>query len=374
MWTNTYTYLGRERTVEIPFQPYVNRLSYLNDSHEENKKWELEGLKPLQLDLNHPIVSNSGIVINTMAEHFGDMESSMKRTEILEPNTTYMVSVYVRNNGFTSTRLFLNGEYKDSVNEKFSERVTGVVTTDDTGELEIKLTYNDRYALIGLWIDGFFATELPEANRNKSIRELNEIYPFVKDRKDTPTGYDILDKALHGSPHAYTIAHQGVTMPFILEELGSRNIQSGDHLEFAENTHEKAIFGAFSTDTVMKSMLEGGRNRITHAFPKQDSKMATMDEAHFPRVQFFTGGGVGKLMADGRPFAEMINYTMNYYIPITKVIPSVTAIMIAEQASAIMADLGWSKVRGSDYFMQLEQMYVLQSQFIKDTTVKRRRK
>lgn len=372
MWNYTIRYNGRNRSVSVPFTPFVNELAYLNNSFTENKKWDLVNLEPLQLDLNHPIVSTQGIRIDTSG--YGDTESSMSRTVTLRPNTNYMISVYVRNDGITSTRLFLDGVYQDSANEKFVTRIIGKVTTGDTGEVEIQLVYNDRYAIIGLWLDGFFATEIPEAQEHLGKEELNDYYPYVRERKDTPTGYDLLDEALHGSPHLYTVTYQGITMPLILEELGARNIPQGAIIDVNLNTHEKSIFGAFSTDTVLISMLEGKRDRVTHAFPKQDSSMSTMDVNHFPRIQFFTGDGVGKIYADGRPFAEMINFTLNYYIPITKVLPSVTAIMMAEQASAIMADLGWSKVRGSDYFMQQEQMYVLQSQFIKDTTVKQRRK
>lgn len=305
---------------------------------------------------------------------------SIKRTITgLVPDTDYFLTVYVRNNAVSSTQLIVGGEVADYTIIPYVQRLGVVFTTDEEGEVEIEIkSYDPRGKPSGspvplIWVDGFFATKLAEELSEVEVQDLMSIYPYVEDERVFPTQYDVLkNNKTQYSPYRYAIVHNGRRILEYHKGLHHYGIQDGDDYIVHEMDKPVAIMNAMYNDVPLMSMLEQKKTHVSHAYPKEDAEMSLLGDSHFPRIQYFTGFSVNKKIVEGKPFASEVNYAVNVYIPTFKVMESVNAVMITEQIKGIMAELGWATIRGSDYFLKKEQLYVLQTQFIQDATIVKR--
>lgn len=353
------------REVSVEFDPYENEISYLD---EGNDPWKVENIERIDRDINKPIVLGSDYsLLVRRFNQFEPMEHMSMEIDLeLDPDSNYLITTYVRNNAVTSTRLSLNGEFKDYVADTYTQRICGTVKTGEDGKVNYKLDMYDAQGPYDMWISGFFATKISDEDMRLEKRELLTKYEYVKDKKSSPNMRDLLNELFHFSPYRYYLVSEGRRITDYNKPLSDYGIDENTVISSHMSDWDEQIFNAFVNDVPLMAMLEGKREHVSHAFPKEDGKMSSLHESHFPRIQFFTGFAVNSLIADIKPIADEVNFVTNIYIPVTKVMESVSAIMILNQQNAIMAELGWAKIRGSDYFLKNEQLYVLQSQYIQD--------
>lgn len=353
------------REVSLEFEPYENEIAYLDQGKDA---WKVTNIERIDRDINKPIVLGSeySLLVRRFEQDKPMEHMSMEIDLELTPNSNYLITTYVRNNAVTSTKLSLNGEFKDYVADTYTQRICGTVTTDDTGEVNYKLDMYDANGPYDLWVSGFFATKISEEDMNLDKRELLLKYEYVTGKKSSPNMRDLLDDLYHFSPYRYYLVSEGRRISDYNKPLSEYGITEDTIISSHMSDWDEQIFNAFVNDVPLMAMLEGKREHVSHAFPKEDGKMSSLHTSHFPRIQFFTGFAVNSLIADIKPIADEVNFVTNIYIPVTKVMESVSAIMILNQQNAIMAELGWAKIRGSDYFLKNEQLYVLQSQYIQD--------
>lgn len=381
----TYTVLPhgaqRPRKVKIDFTPYVNEMSHYNDVVGS---WDVSDKVTMKVDKIHPITLDSK---GAMLVSFEEFEHSFIKTELeLEPDTEYFFSTYVRNNDVSSTTLELNGEFKMSVINPYTQRIYGIGKTDEEGKLEIKLNFYDitptrvnavtgqHLSMLGAWLDGFMVVKTEDGDSELSSDDILEKYQYVRHEKKGPSAYDLLNQMFHFSPFRYRVSINGRKVLDYNKPLVEYGATEDSHLQTEETDWDTQIFNAYVHDIPLMAMLEGKRSHVSHAFPKEDDSMSRLHESHFPRLQFFTGFAVNTMISDTEPIADEVNFAVNIYIPVTKVLESVTAMMILTQISSIMSELGWAKIRGSDYFLKNEQLYVLQGQYIQDMMLKKKRK
>lgn len=367
-----------KRTVD--FYPATNEINYIDTDIEG---WELTPNTQVGQDSKNkilPNVSKTTVVGFTSKQPIPPEYVSIKRTiEGLVPDTDYFLSVYVRNNAVSSTQLLVGGELADYSIIHYVQRLGAVFTTDSNGEVEIEIkSYDPKgkpsgYPVPLIWVDGFYATKLSEDLQEASLEEIKEAYPYVIDERVFPTQYDILKPhKTQYSPYRYSIVFNGRRITEYHKGVHHYGMVEGSEYVVHEMDKAVAIMNAFYNDVPLMSMLEQEKTHVSHAFPKEDAEMSMLGESHFPRIQYFTGFSVNRKIVDGKPFASEVNYAVNVYIPTFKVMESVSAVMITEQIKAIMAELGWATVRGSDYFLKKEQLYVLQTQFIQDAKIVKR--
>lgn len=367
-------------TRKVDFYPATNEINYIDGDY---KGWETSTDTMVGGDSNNKILPD---VDKTTVVGFKTKKTtppeyvSIRRTiEGLIPNTDYFFTVYVRNNAVSSTQLIIGGEIADYTIIPYAQRLAAVFTTDETGEVEIEIkSYDPRGKPSGspvplVWVDGFFATKLDEELKETSTSELKSIYPYVEDERVFPTQYDVLKgNKTRYSPYRYAMVFNGRRLMDYHKGLHHYGMEDGDEYIIHEMDKPVAIMNAFYNDVPLMSMLEQKKTHVSHAYPKEDAEMSLLGDSHFPRIQYFTGFSVNKKMKDGIPFASEVNYVVNVYIPTFKVMESVNAVMITEQVKGIMAELGWATIRGSDYFLKKEQLYVLQTQFIQDARIVKR--
>lgn len=356
---------GRERTVTLDFTPYENKLKDV--SNTENM-WTTDQNSVLQMDRRHPIIPGTAGALKLRALNLEDKETTITATLDVEIGKTYLFTTYVRNNDARSTALYVQGEYKNSNKDAYTKRVAGTFVAESE-QVEVKLKLYDYNVVQSLgqsqiaWVGGEMLVEIEE---EESIETLKEKYEYVQDRKESPTVRDLLNYLFHFSPYRYYLVADGRRIEHHATQLIEQGIDENTILETGIAETDEQIYSAFTADIPLMAMLEGDFTHVSHAFPKEDREMTRLHESHFPRIQFFTGFAVNRRIADTEPIAEEVNFAFNIYIPVTKVMQSVSAIMILNQSSAILAELGWSKIRGSDYFLKNEQLYVLQTQYIQD--------
>lgn len=363
---------SRSRKVELDFKPYVNEVSSWSGNVNG---WEMSEGVSLRKDIRHPITlksTGSLLVSSTLDKEV----NTLTREATLKPNTSYLVSLYVRNNDVMSTALYLNGEYKNSIVNPYTQRLQGISETDGLGKISVELKMYDASpgGLHHVWLDGFMIVETQPGDLDLREEELKEKYQFVDDKKESPNAIDLLSHMFHFSPFKYYLTIDGrriedYTRPLIEYGANDKSLIQTDLADW-----DAQIYNAFIHDIPLMAMLEGKRSHVTYAYPKEDQEMSKLHDSHFPRLQFFTGFGVNSLISDTEPIADLVNFAINIYIPVTKVLESVSAMMISNQLSSVMSELGWSKVRGSDYFLKNEQLYVLQGQYIQDQMIQRKKK
>lgn len=355
-----------QQNARIPFAPYKNEISSWS---YDGKGWELENIKSLSNDMLHPIIPETRGSLK-LVKVPGATETTAKRTFNGKPNTKYLFSVHIRNNGMLTTRVTV-GDKKEIVNTTRVVRVSISNVTDEEGNLEISLISKNPNGNHDAWYGGFMIVEVDKDFLDKSDKQLAEIYEHVETEKVSPSARDILKKYYHFLSDRYYVLAEDEKLESIdtpLEEVG---VNEGDVLTIGEEALDVQLSNAFINDVPLMAMLEGDYDHVSHAYPKENREMAKLAESNFPRLQFFTGFSVNSKISDTRAFADSIIFALNIYIPVTKVMESVTAQMILDRTNVIMADLGWAKVRGSDYFLKQEQLYILQSQYVKDVLIDR---
>lgn len=363
---------SKPRSVTMDFTPYENLVGDWNGSVTG---WDLsEGLS-LRKDKMHPMVLDSDgsiLVSSTQKEE----PNTLIRNIVLEPDTEYLFSTYVRNNDVLSTTLHINDIYKDSVVNPYTQRVKGIGKTDEEGNLKIKLTMYDSvpHGIHDAWLDGFMVLATEEGDSYLREEELLDKYQYVRGKKESPNALDLLSHMFHFSPFKYYLTVDGRRIENYLKPLSEYGANEDSNIQTDLADWDEQIYNAFTHDVPLMSMLEGKKSHVTYAYPKEDQEMSKLHDSHFPRLQFFTGFGVNSMISDTEPIADLVNFAINIYIPVTKVLESVSAMMISNQLSSVMSELGWSKVRGSDYFLKNEQLYVLQGQYIQDQMIQRKKK
>lgn len=354
------------QNASIPFSPYKNEAK---DWNSKDEGWELENIKSLKNDPLHPIIPETRGSLKLTKEP-GAKVTTARRVFKGKPSTKYLFSVYIRNNGMLTTRVTV-GDKKEIVNTTQVTRVALSGMTDGKGELEVTLISKNPSGYHDAWYGGFMMVEVDSDWNDKTDQQLEEIYEHVEEEKESPSARDILNKYYHFLPDRYYVLAEDEKIEDLNTPLERLGIKEGDVLSIGEEALDTQLSNAFINDIPLMAMLEGDFDHVSHAYPKENREMAQLAESNFPRLQFFTGFAVNSKISDTKPFADSIIFALNIYVPITKVMESVTAQMILDRTNYIMAKLGWAKVRGSDYFLKQEQLYIVQSQYVKDVLIDR---
>lgn len=354
----------RERIIKIHFEPYENLLKDVTNSQS---LWTSQEPVRMLYDTQHPIIvgaKGSSLIRASETKE----EIAVKATIEVEIGKNYLFTTFVRNNDALSSALYIDGKFKDSVTDPYTQRIAGTFLAE-TDTVEVELRFYDSIPRPDIafsrvaWVGGELLTEIKE---DKPLEELLEQYEYIEDSKQSPSAVDLLKQTYFFSPYKFYVVANGRRLLDYNKPLGEYGIDKDTLIEVEIDDMDRQIYNAFLADVPLMAMLEGNTEHVTHAFPKEDREMTRLHESNFPRVQFFTGFAVNRSIADTKPVAEEVNFALNIYIPVIKVMESVDALMILNQTAAIMAELGWAKVRGSDYFLKNEQLYVLQTQYIQD--------
>jgi hypothetical protein len=174
---------------------------------------------------------------------------------------------------------------------------------------------------------------------------------------------DLLAFKYQGSPFERFLTMDGVRIANYNYPLADYGVTSNTLLDTHINDLPAQLFYTFINSIALMAMLEGDITRVSHTFPKMPSEY---NIKLFPRVQYFMGFEVSSARADNKPLANNVNVSVNLYVPITKVMNSMQDSMLSTLITDLMGELGFSAVRGSDYFREPEQLYVRQTQYIKD--------
>lgn len=358
---------------DITIHPSKNLIS---DWNCNSKGWNLIEAKDIGIDTLNPILRGHAGSIMLAPNQGKDFITISKTITGLKPNTKYFVSVFVRNNGVKSSQLYLNDELTDYSAHHYVRRLGGVSDSGEDGEIEVRINaYDVQYSKSGrfietLWLDGFFATELHESLEDELLDTIKEAYPYVDTEKTEPTQYDLL-KGRKYTPFKYAAVVNGRRLVKYDKPLSEYGLVDGGKYEVVDIDPATSIMNALLHDIPLMAMLEQDESKVSHAYPKEDDVTGAMPSTYFPRVQYFTGFSLNKGFVDGKPHSSEVNYAINVYIPTVKVRESVSALMITEQIKGILAELGWASIRGSDYYLKKEQLYVLQTQFIQDHEIRK---
>lgn len=282
-------------------------------------------------------------------------------------NTDYMISCYVRNNGVLTTGLRV-GSSTDWSSNYFANRMVLKVNSGASETLRVNLDlFYQSDSISNVWVGGFFMVPLTETDMTLSIEELSYKYRYTATSKSSPSMKDLLMQKFHGSPFEYFLTMDGIRIPSYSYPLDFYNVTSDTLLESHVNELPVQIFYTLIDSVALMAMLEGDITRVSHTYPKMPND--DEDLRIFPRVQYFMGFEVSSARADGKPLASNANVSINSYVPITKVTNSMQDSMLSTIVSSLMGNLGFSAVRGSDFFREPEQLYVRQVQYIKDVPI-----
>lgn len=295
-------------------------------------------------------------------------EGTIKKSFVGTPNTNYMISCYVRNDGVLSSALRV-GDKSDFSSNYFTNRLVVAVNSGPTGILDVNLDlYIRTIPNANAWVGGFFITEISEADLLLDRDDLSLKYPYIKGTKSSPSARDLISSKYAGSPFQYFLTHKGVRIADYSRPLADLGVGSSDVLETYINETPVQLFYTFIHSVALMSMLDGDITKVSHTYPKMPSAV-TESIKTFPRVQYFMGHEVSASRADGKSLANTVNVGIKVYVPITMATNSMQDSMIAEVVRLLMSDLGFSAIRGSDYFREPEQLYVRETQYIKDIQI-----
>lgn len=295
-------------------------------------------------------------------------EGTIKKSFSGTPNTNYMIACYIRNDGVLSSALRV-GDKVDFSSNYFTNRLVVAVNSGSTGIIDINLDLYVRTTLqANAWVGGFFITEISDSDLLLDRDTLSLKYPHVGTSKSSPSARDLISSKYAGSPFQYFLTHRGVRIADYSKPLSELGVTSSDVLETYINELPVQLFYTFIDSVALMSMLDGDISKVSHTFPKMPSAVNEPIKT-FPRVQYFMGHEVSSSRADGKSLANTVNVGINIYVPITMVTNSMQDSMIAEVVRLLMSDLGFSAIRGSDYFREPEQLYVRQTQYIKDIQI-----
>lgn len=348
--------------VAMPFDPYTNLLSSWNGVVTG---WvSPTSTATVAVDTNRRLLSSSTLNFRLAA---GVQEGTISKTVACSPNTKYMISCYVRNNGVLTTGLRV-GSSNDWSSNYFANRLVVVVDSGALTSLTVNLDLFYVADLIpNVWVGGFFMVPITEADALLSTDALSLKYSYVDGAKSSPSMKDLLAYKFHGSPFEYFLTADGVRVANYNYPLADYGITSGTLLESHINELPVQVFYTFIDSVALMAMLEGDITRVSHTYPKMPS--GEDDLRIFPRVQYFMGFEVSSARADGKPLATNVNLSINIYVPITKVSNSMQDSMLSTIVTSLMGGLGFSAIRGSDFFREPEQLYVRQTQYVKDVQI-----
>lgn len=353
-------------TVTVPFTPYTNQLGAWNS---DITGWvSPDNSVSVVVDANRKLFGAS--MLNFV---LGEVpEGTIYKDFDCSPNTDYMISCYVRNNGVLTTGLRV-GTATDWSSNYFCNRLITVVNSGANTKLRINLDLcyaSDSMA--NVWVGGLFLIPISASEALMSIEALSLKYVYVVSSKNGPSAKDLINHKFHGSPFEYFLTMDGKRIGNYNQPLIDLGVDENTLLKSHINELPVQLFYSFIDSVALMTMLEGDISRVSHTFPKMNS--GVIDMKLFPRVQYFMGFEVSSARADGKPLANNATVSINIYVPITKVTNSVQDSMISTIITALMGELGFSAIRGSDYFREPEQLYVRQTQYIKDVQVTKRHK
>lgn len=353
--------LDKVLPIRINFDPYTNLLSGWN---EVVSGWSSP-------NSSASVIQDTTKLLGTKTIQFllapNAQEGSMRKTIQVDPNKNYMVSCYVRNNGIMTTALRVGGTSDESSNY-FANRLIVVANSGDSGLVEVNLDfyYPSDYTP-NTWVGGFFMAELTEQDLGLSSEDLSKKYTYITGTKASPSMRDVLVKKYDGSPYQYYLTMDGIRVKSYDLPLVNLGVTSETILETHTNELPVQLYYTLTNSVALMAMLEGDPLRVSHTYPKMQEGM--VDLKIFPRVQYFMGFEVSSYRADSKSFANNVNVTINAYVPITRVTNSMQDSMISTIITSLMSDLGFSAIRGSDFFREPEQLYVRQTQYVKDVQI-----
>lgn len=347
--------------IRINFDPYTNLLSGWN---EVVSGW-------VSPNSSATVVQDSTRILGTKTIQFflaqGAQEANMHKTIQVDPNKNYMVSCYVRNNGIMTTALRV-GTANDWSPNYFTNRLIVVANSGVSGLIDVNLDFYYQSDLIpNAWVGGFFMAELTEQDLSLPIEDLSMKYTYILGTKASPSMRDVLVKKYDGSPYQYFLTMDGIRVKSYDQPLVDLGVTSDTILETHTNELPVQLYYTLTNSVALMAMLEGDPMRVSHTYPKMQE--GNIDLKIFPRVQYFMGFEVSSYRADSKSFANNVNVTINAYVPITKVTNSMQDSMISTIVTSLMSDLGFSAIRGSDFFREPEQLYVRQTQYVKDVQI-----
>lgn len=284
-----------------------------------------------------------------------------------EQNKNYLISCYVRNNGIMTTGLRVDNQVDYSPNY-FTNRLLVKVASGSRTSIRVNLDFFQASDYIAnAWVGGFLMSEITNEEMLLPIDELSLKYPYVKIAKESPSMKDLLRTKYHGSPFMYFMTMDGIKIPNYNTPLAQYGVTSDTLLATYFNEIPNQIWATFTDSVALMTMLEGDAMRVSHSYPKMDYTVE--DLRLFPRVQYFEGFELSTMRSDGKPLANNTTLYINIYVPSTKVMNSMQDSMISTVVTFLMGELGFSAIRGSDYFREPEQLYVRQVQYIKDVPI-----
>lgn len=355
---------GSPKTLSREFYPYENLVPEWNTNPEG---WEAENVDTLAPYLGAPVVAelpNSFRLTTSPAE----VNFSLEREFQGEAGKSYLVTVSTRNNEIYTTRLVVGDKYH-SAHTNYVERLGVVAVADGDGKIKVRIEGYDstKATMYDTWLGGFMITEIEPDLVERKIEELLEIFPFIQGKLESPTLFMMLHGDRNISPYRYRVILDGISVSNT--QIQIHTIDSTKTVELMEESPQRQIRNALMGDIQLYSMLEGDPMHISYAYPKEDYEMSAMADSNFPRIQFYTGFQVGTKASDTRPKAVSLNYALKVYITNRKIMESVTPTLIMDSMNRVMASLQWTPIRGSDYFIKQEELYVLEVQYIKDVNI-----
>lgn len=349
-------------TVAMPFDPYTNLIASWNGV---SSGWiSADSSATVLPDENRKLFNISTLEFRLAS---GVEEGTIYKDVACSPNTKYMISLYVRNNGVLTTGLRV-GSSTDWSSNYFANRL--VVVADSGANTSLRVNLDMFYVadlIPNAWVGGFFMTPITAEDEALSIEDLSKKYTYVSGTKSSPSMKDLLAHKFHGSPFQYFLTADGVRVANYTYPLADYGITSDTLLESHVNELPVQLFYTFIDSMALMAMLEGDITRVSHTYPKMPNN--NEDLRIFPRVQYFMGFEVSSARADGKPLANNVNVSINIYVPITKVSNSMQDSMLSTVVTSLMGELGFSAIRGSDYFREPEQLYVRQTQYVKDVQI-----
>lgn len=346
--------------VDIPFEPYENIFSFQDAN--------LGGIETYQstvsLSNDVSVVNGHSIVIKLDDNvDLGYAEFTLP----VEPNNNYLVTMYTLNDGILSTGIVAKDQSCWN-SDFFLTRQGIVVNSENDTELKIVVSVRQPVSMSPTMnVDGFFAVKLKEGEEDMAIGDLMEKYSYVKGAKLSPTAYELLHYKYSLSPYAYYLTHNGARISRYKEQLVNLGIQEGDLLVTHFQQTSEQVFTSLIHCKEIMVLLNNDYTRVSHVFP--DLKLSGMNASMFPRIQFFGGFEVSSVRADGKPFANNMTMAINIYTPNHKVRNNMNDEILNVLVTRELGKLGYSAVRGSDYNLQEEKLYIRQTQYVKDTYV-----
>jgi len=350
--------LDKQLTISLPFDPYSNLIGAWNSTISG---WSSQNSSmTVAVDPIVKLLKDRVLEFKLITGQDGTISKTFAGT----PNKKYMVSCYVRNNGVLTTALRVGAD-SDWSSNYFANRLVVVADSGPSGEVVVNVdTFYVSDSIPNTWVGGWFLTEITEEDLALDKEQLSAKYTYTAGSKNGPSMRELLVKKYRGSPYQYFLTMDGVRIADYEKPLIDYGVDENTLLEAHANELPVQLFYTLINSVALMAMLEGDVSRVSHTYPKMQS--GVIDLKLFPRVQYFEGFEVSAGRADAKSFANNVTVSMNIYVPITKVSNSMQDSLLSTIVTSLMSDLGFSAIRGSDFFREPEQLYVRQTQYVKD--------